>query len=72
MKLLINCNTVPTFLYQFELAAEGRQSGERHEHSIISTLRLALLLHTPEVPCSNLDRGLRLGPSKKMRQCHLK
>jgi len=72
MKLLIKCITGPNFLYQFELAAEGRPSAELHELSFISTLRLALLLRIPEVSCSNLDRGLRIGPSRKMRLCHLK
>ena len=72
MKLLIKWITGPTFLCQFELAAEGRPSAELHELYLISTLRLALLLHILEVPCSNLDRGLRIGPSRKMHICHLK
>jgi hypothetical protein len=72
MNLLIKCSAGPKFLYQFEFAAEGRPSAELHELSLISTLRLAFLLHIPEVPCSNLYRGLRIGPSRKMRQCHLK
>ena len=72
MKLLIKCITGPKFLYQFELAAEGRPSAELHELLLISTLRLAFLLHIPEVPCSNLDRELRIGPSKEMGLCHFK
>jgi hypothetical protein len=72
MKLLIKCITGRKFLYQFELTVEGRPLAELHELSLISAFRLALLLHIPEVSCSNLDRGLRIGPYRKMRLCHLK
>ena len=72
MKRLIKCIIGPKFLYQFELAAKGRPSVELHELSLISTLRLTLLLLIPGVPYSNLDRGLGIGPSRKMSLCHLK
>jgi hypothetical protein len=72
MKLLIKCATGRKFLYHFELTIEGLPLAELHELSLISALHLALLLHIPEVACSNLDRRLRIGPYRKMRLCHLK